>query len=185
MAKVIAGMTMSLDGFIEDAAGSAAALYPDLAELQDSPYMKALQDETGAVLMGRRTFEMADDVDSYADTYEFQVPIFVLTHRPPAVTPKRNERLFFTFVTDGVRRAAARATQAAGDRAVTVVGGADLTRQLLAAGLVHELRVDVMPVILGAGLRLFENTGPLAVEKLGVDEVGARTTLRFRMGSSG
>ena len=73
--------------------------------------------------------------------------------------------------------------EAAGERAVTVVGGADLTRQLLRAGLVDELRVDIMPVLLGAGLRLFEGTGRLTLDKLGVDEVGARTSLRFRMTS--
>ncbi|WP_346281174.1 dihydrofolate reductase family protein [Pseudonocardia sp.] len=73
---------------------------------------------------------------------------------------------------------------AAGERAVTVIGGADLTRQLLAADLVDELRVDVMPVLLGAGLRLFERTGPLVLEKLGVDEVGARTSLRFRVATA-
>ena len=80
MARLIAGMTMSLDGFVENADGSAAPLYLDLAELRDVPYMKAMQEETGAVLMGRRTFEMAGDTDSHADTYELQVPIFVLTH---------------------------------------------------------------------------------------------------------
>ena len=160
MARVIAGMTMSLDGFVADSDGSAAALYPDLAELRDAPYMKAMQDETGAVLMGRRTFEMAADPDSYADTYELQVPIFVVTHTPPPVAPRRNEQLFFTFVTDGVRAAVARATEAAGHKAVTVVGGVDLTRQLLEESLVDELRVDVMPVILGAGLRLFHGHGP-------------------------
>ncbi|MGY1680046.1 dihydrofolate reductase family protein [Geodermatophilus sp. SYSU D01176] len=179
MARVIAGMTVSLDGFVQDAEGSAAALYPDLADLQDSPYLRAVQEETGAVLMGRRTFDMAGDTDSYADTYELQVPIFVLTHTPPAVAPKRNERLFFTFVTDGVESAVARAAEAAGERAVTVVGGVDLNRQLLAAGLVDELRVDVMPVLLGAGLRLFDGTPPMALEKLGIDDVGARTSLRF------
>jgi dihydrofolate reductase len=177
-------MTVSLDGFVEDADGSAEALYPDLAELQDTPYMKAMQDETGAVLMGRRTFDMAGNPDTYADTYELQVPIIVVTHTPPPVAPKRNDRLFVTFVTDGVQAAVTRAGDAAGERAVTVIGGADLTRQLLAAGLVDELRVDVMPVLLGAGLRLFEGTGPLALEKLGVDEVGARTTLRFRVTSA-
>ena len=156
MAKVIAGMTMSLDGLVADARGSAEALYPDLAELRDAPYMKALQDETRAVLMGRRTFDMAGDPDSYADTYELQVPIVVVTHTPPPVAPRRNERLFFTFVTAGVRAAVARAVDAAGERAVMVVGGADLNRQLLAEGLVDELWVDVMPVLLGAGLRLFE-----------------------------
>jgi dihydrofolate reductase len=181
MARLIAGMTVSLDGYVQDAEGSAAALYTDLADLQDSPYVKAMQDETGAVLMGRRTFEMAGDPDSYADSYELQVPIFVLTHTPPAVAPKRNERLSFTFVTDGVQSAVAQAAAAAGERAVTVVGGVDLNRQLLAAGLVDELRVDVMPVLLGAGLRLFDGTPPLALEKLGVDDVGPRTSLRFRV----
>ena len=185
MARLIAGMTVSLDGYVQDDEGSAAALYPDLADLQDSPYVKAMQDETGAVLMGRRTFEMAGDTDSYADSYELQVPIFVLTHTPPAVAPKRNERLSFTFVTDGVESAVAQAAAAAGERAVTVVGGVDLNRQLLAAGLVDELRVDVMPVLLGAGLRLFDGTAPLALEKLGVDDVGPRTSLRFRVLRSG
>jgi len=167
MARVIAGMTVSLDGFVQDAEGSAAALYPDLEELRDSPYMKGMQDETGAVLMGRRTFDMAGDPDSYADSYELQVPIFVVTHTPPAVAPRRNERLSFTFVTHGVESGVAQAAEAAGERAVTVVGGVDLNRQLLAAGLGHELRVDVMPVLLGAGLRLFDGAAPMALGKLG------------------
>ena len=64
-----------------------------------------------------------------ADTYELQAPIVVVTHAAPPIPPKRNERLFFTFVTDGVQAAVARAVEAAGERAVTVVGGADLTRQ--------------------------------------------------------
>ena len=182
MTRVIAGMTVSLDGFIEDADGSAGALYTDLADLQDTTYMKAMQDETGAVLMGRRTFDMGGDPDSWADEgYEFQVPIFVVTHTAPPVAPKGTDRLSFTFVTDGVEAALTRARDAAGDLAVTVVGGADLTGQLLSAGLVNELRVDVMPLLLGAGRRLFDGVGPLTLEKLGVDEVGARTTLRFRV----
>jgi dihydrofolate reductase len=184
MARVIAGMTVSLDGFVQDADGSTDALYPDLADLQDSPYMKAMQDETGAVLMGRRTFDMAGDPDSYADTYELQVPIFVVTHTPPPGAPKRNEHLYVTFVTDGVESAVAQAAEAAVERAVCVVGGVDLNRQLLALGLVDELHIDVMPVLLGAGLRLFEDTGPLALEKLGVEEAGARTSLRFRVPAS-
>jgi len=183
MATVIAGMTMSLDGFVEDEEGSAGALYPDLEELQDAPYLKAMQAETGAVLMGRRTFDMAGDADDYADSYELQVPIFVVTHTPPAVEPKRNERLSFTFVTDGVRSAVAQATEAAGERAVTVVGGVDLTRQLLDADLVDELCVDVMPVLLGGGRRLFEGSRSTVLEKLRVDEAGMRTSLRFRVPS--
>jgi dihydrofolate reductase len=162
--------------------GSADALYPDLAELRDMPYTKAMQEETGAVLLGRRNFEMAEDPDAYADTYE--LPGFVLTRTPPPVEPRRYERLFFTFVTEGVAAAVARAAEAAGERAVSVVGGVDLNRQLLAAGLVDELRIDVMPVLLGAGRQLSEGTGPLALEKLSVDGAGARISLRFRVTSA-
>ena len=182
MARVIAGMTVSLDGFIEDADGSAGVLYEDLADLQDTAYMKEMQEETGAVVMGRRTFDMGGDPDSWADEgYEFQVPIFVLTHTPPAVSPKGNDRLSFTFVTEGLATAVERASAAAGDKAVTVVGGADVNRQLLAAGLVDELRVDVVPVLLGAGRPLFAGVGPRRLEKIAVSEVGQRTTLRFRV----
>jgi dihydrofolate reductase len=178
---LIAGLTLSLDGYYEDANGSAGALYTDLEALQDSAYMKALQAETGAVLMGRRTFDMGGDPDLWVDGYEFQVPLFVLTHQAPEREPKRNENLYFTFVTDGLESAVAQATAAAGDRAVTVVGGADLNRQLLAAGLVDELRIDVMPVLLGSGRRLFDDVAGTRLEKLGIEEAGGRTSLSFRV----
>ena len=183
MSRVIAGLTVSLDGYFEDANGSAGALYTDLDDLRDSSYMKESQAETGAVLMGRRTFDMAGDPDSYAVDYEYQVPLFVLTHRPPEREPKRNDRLSVTFVTEGVEAAVARATAAAGNLAVTVVGGGDLNRQLLAAGLADELTVDVMPVLLGGGRRLFDGLDPATVrlEKTGTVEAGARTSLRFRV----
>jgi dihydrofolate reductase len=82
MAKVIVGMTMSLDGFVADKSGSAN-LYPDLALLRSTEYMAAMIEETGAVLMGKRTFEMAENPDWYVGHYEYQVPIFVLTHEQP------------------------------------------------------------------------------------------------------
>lgn len=182
MAHVIAGMTVSLDGFISDAAGSAAALYTDLDELRDASYLAEAQAETGAALMGRRTFEGADDPDEYAESYELQVPIFVLTHTPPTREPRRNDRLWFTFVTDGLASAVRQASAAAGDRAVSVIGGASVNQQLLAAGLVDELRVDVMPVLFGAGTRLFDGTpSGVRLEKTTVQEFGARTQLRFRV----
>jgi dihydrofolate reductase len=182
--RVIAGMTMSLDGFVADEQCRADALYGDLADLQGTPYMQAIVEETGAVLMGRRTFEMADDPDWYADHYELQVPLFVVTHSAPKDHPKENERLTVTFATDGLKAAVSRAQEAAGDKAVTVVGGAHIIRQLLQADLVDELRVDVMPVLLGAGVRLFDGlyARGVSVEKLRVDEVGPRTSLRFRVG---
>ena len=182
MAKVIVGMTTSIDGFVADKRGSVDRLYSDLASLQGSPFMNSLIEETGAVLMGRRTFAMGD-ADWYAGNYEFQVPIFVVTHEPPPVHPKENERLTFTFVTDGLESALAQAKAAAGDRAVQFVGGAEVAEQLLRAGLIDELRVDVMPVLLGDGLRFFGNAdlADIQLETLGVQKVGERSCLRFRV----
>ena len=186
MATVTAGMTVSLDGYVSDRRGSASRLYPDLADLRGTDYMNAAIEETGAVVMGRRTFEMAEP-DSYVGNYEFQVPIFVVTHHPPASPPRQDERLTFTFVTEGVEAAIEQAKTAAGGKVVQVVGGAGLIQQLLHAGLVDELRVDVMPVVLGGGLRLLENLDPerLHLEKLEVREVGGRTSLGFRIVAGG
>jgi dihydrofolate reductase len=97
LAKVIVGITISLDGFVADQNGNAGRLYPDLAAPRHTAYMNDAIDQTGAVLIGRRTFEMGD-TDSYVGNYESQVPIFVLTHRPPSVAPKQDEHLTFTFV---------------------------------------------------------------------------------------
>ena len=182
MATVTAGMTISLDGFVADSDGNASALYPDLADLRGTGYMDKLVEATGAVVMGRRTFEMGDP-DSYVGEYEFQVPIFVVTHKAPRRPPKQDENLTFTFVTDGVESAVEQAREAAGERTVQVVGGPDVIRQLLRAGQVDALRVDVMPVVLGRGLRLFENlaSARLSLEKTGVEEVGARTSLTYRI----
>jgi dihydrofolate reductase len=180
--KVIAGMTMSLDGFVADADGNVDRLYADFAELRETPSMADTIAETGAVLMGRKTFEMGDP-DSYVSAYEFQVPIFVLTHHPPRVPPKQDDRLTFTFVQGEVASAVAQARAAAGDKAVQVVGGANVIQQVLQAGLVDELHIDVMPLFLGDGLRLFERAAldRIDLETIGVETVGQRTGLRFRI----
>jgi len=97
---------------------------------------------------------------------------------------QHDDRLSFTFVTDGIESTLAQATKAAGDdKAVTVVGGVSVIQQLLNAGLVDELHVDVMPVLIGSGLRFFKNIDPdrVRLEKVDVQEVGARTSLRFRI----
>jgi riboflavin biosynthesis pyrimidine reductase len=91
MATVIAGMTTSLDGFVADQNGSARRLYLDIADLQGTAFMNAMIEQTGAVLMGKRTFAMADP-DSFVGNYEFQVPIFVLTHQPLVSAPPRQRR---------------------------------------------------------------------------------------------
>jgi dihydrofolate reductase len=183
VARLVAGMTMSLDGYVTDPAGGVERLYSDLGDLRGTDYMNAMIAETGAVLMGRRSFEMADDPDWYADGYEFQVPIFVVTHHPPPVAPKQNDNLVFTFVTDGLESAVGQARATAGEKSVTVVGGVDVIRQLLAAGHVDELRIDVVPVLLGGGRRLFPEGGleAMRLEPVGVERIGPRTSLRFRV----
>lgn len=106
------------------------------------------------------------------DDYEFQVPIFVLTHRVPEKIPRENGKLTFTFVTDGVQSAVAKAKKAASGKNVTVVGGASTFQQCVSAGLCDEMQIGIMPVLLGKGLRLFENidTGHIELQKLKILE---------------
>jgi len=184
MSKLIVGMTLSLDGYMNDASGSVAPLYTDFDALLDfAPMLEAIRD-TGAVLMGRRTFAMAADPDEYAATYEFRVPLFVLTHTPPARHPREAPPLTFTFVTTGLADAVAQAKAAAGPKDVTVVGGASLARQLLQAGLADELHLDFMPILLGGGQRFFDTLGPspLHLERLDLAAApSGRTHLKYRI----
>lgn len=181
MTKVVAGYTTSIDGFVADEHRSVERLYPDLADLQDKPYMRNLIAETGSVIMGRRTAYMADP-DAYADEYEFQVPIFVVTHRPPDRPPRGNGRISFTFVTEGIEHAVEMAKAAAKDRDVMVVGGANLSQQLFRANLVDELHVDVMPVLLGRGMRFWdEGMEHIRLEMIDVSREAERTTLKYRV----
>ncbi|HEX9387809.1 MAG TPA: dihydrofolate reductase family protein [Anaerolineales bacterium] len=184
MAKVILGMTMSLDGFINDRHGSVGALYPDLAALRDTEPLSESIRNTGAVVMGRNSFAMSENPDWFAGNYEYQVPIFVLTHQPPERHPKETNDLTFTFVTDGIESAVEQAKAAAGDKDVNIIGAASTAQQCLKAGLADELHVDIMPVFLGDGLRPFEDIGEgqLQLERIKVMELPAgRTHLRFRI----
>jgi len=183
MARVVVGMTMSLDGFINDREGSVAALYPDFATLRDSQPMRESIQNTGAVVMGWKTFAMANDPDWYVGNYEYQVPIFVLTRAMPERHP-REGGLSFTFVTDGLRSAVAQARAAAGGKDITVVGGARTIQQCIRDGLADEINIDVMPVLLGGGLRLFDNLGadpPQLEREVALELPGGRTHLRFRV----
>jgi len=184
MGKVILGMTMSLDGFINDRSGSVGALYHDLDALQDTEPMREAKQNTGAVVMGRNAFAMAEDPDSFAGDYEFQVPIFVLTHVAPKKHPKETNELTFTFVTDGIESAVEQARAAADNKDVTVIGGASVAQQCLKAGLVDELQIDIMPVLLCGGLRLFEgiDVEQFQLERLTAMELpSGRTHLKFRL----
>jgi dihydrofolate reductase len=181
MAKVLGGMAMSLDGFVSDRNGDVSRLYPDFEELRKSQLLQALIASTRAVVMGRRAYDMAQGDFT---GYEFQVPIFVVTHEAPGeVARGENDRLRFAFVTDGIESAIAQAKAAAGDGDVCVVGGASTIQQCVRAGLIDELQIDVIPVLLGAGLRLFEHLGtePIELEKIQVIDSPTRTDLRYRV----
>jgi dihydrofolate reductase len=188
MTKVIAGTTVSLDGFINDENGSVDKLYDDFNQLHDAPSFKEMIEKTGAVVMGRRVYEMADPFSWANDDYEFQVPIFVLTHKEPENYPKGNGKLSFTFVTDGLESAISKAKEVAGDKMVQVIGGASTIQQCLNAGLCDELWIDIIPVLLGKGLKSFENIGAekIKLERMNVVEAtGLRTTFVFKIIKSG
>jgi dihydrofolate reductase len=180
MGKVVVGMTVSLDGFVNDRHGSVARLYPDLAALGKTEILQEAMASTGAVVMGRRAYEMANGDFT---GYEFQVPIFVVTHNAPKeVARGGNARLSFTFVGDVVS-AIQKARQASGARDVTVVGGASTVQQCISSGLADELHIGIVPVLFGAGLRLFEKLGDdeVRLETIKVMESPGRTDIKLRV----
>src|SRR5260221_2709928 len=114
MGNVIVGATMSLDGFMSDGHGDISRLYPDLQALRRTEMLQEEIRTTGAVVMGRRAYDMAE---GDLTDYEYQVPIFVLTHHVPEKAVKgENEQLTVNFVTDGMSMSIEKAKSAAGDK---------------------------------------------------------------------
>jgi len=181
MGKVIVGATMSLDWFMNDRNGDLSRLYPDLEALRRTEMLQEEIRTTGAVVMGRRAYDMGE---GDLTDYEYQVPIFVLTHAVPAKGAKgENDKLTLTFVTSGIEKAIDLAKVAAGDKHVMVVGGANTAQQCLRAGLVDEIHIGIVPVFLGEGLRFFEPGGDeqMKLERTRVFESPTRTDLWFRV----
>jgi dihydrofolate reductase len=156
---------------------------------RDSEVVDEAIESTGAYLMGRRMFgggegQWGDDPWEgwWGEDPPFHVPVFVLTHhaREPLV---KQGGTTFTFVTDGIEAALEQAQAAAGDKDVTVAGGADVAQQYLRAGLLDELQVHVAPLLLGDGVRLFGDLGgdPIGLECTRVIDSPAVTHLRYRV----
>jgi len=143
-------------------------------EGEDARYLEEMTARGGAIVIGRNMYEAADH---WGGKNPFGMPAFVVTHRPEE-QPDTGE---FTFV-DGFEEAIERATAAAGDKAVSIGGGADVIRQGLDAGIVDELHIIVAPVILGGGKHLFEDfTTSLDLENLGVRQSRWATFIEFRV----
>lgn len=181
MGNVIIGATLSLDGFMNDRNGDLSRLYPDLQALRSTEMLQEEIRTTGAAVMGRRTYDM---FEGDLTGYEYQVPIFVLTHHIPETAVKGlNDQLTLTFVTNGIQSAIEKAKAAAGDKHVMVVGGANTAQQCLRAGLVDEIRIGIVPVLFGEGLRFFEPlvNEQMELERTRVFESPTRTDLWFRV----
>lgn len=168
MSKVIAIMSMSLDGFVADPKDGVAEVFdwyfnsgnvevrnggadPMTFKVSEPSARKIreLAGQIGAMLTGRRTFEVAH---GWGGVHPWG-PAFVLTHQVPEGWPRPGSTVY--FVTDGLESAVKQAKSAAGGKAVGV-HGADTIQQLLNAGLLDELYIDVAAVVLGSGVRLFD-----------------------------
>ena len=131
-----------------------------------------LIEETGAVIMGRRSYDNL--IQEWGGKGPLgDVPCFVVTHNPPASADP-----MFTFVTDGIESALAKAREAAGDKRIGLMG-ANIDQQFLAAGLVDEIRIHVIDVLLGGGRRLFDQLPKrIELERTGLSETGGRDAYR-------
>src|SRR5438874_9343069 len=170
MTKVIAFMSMSLDGYVADENDGVDEVFdwyssgdvevPTASTTSgmtfhvsapSAEHLKGLTAEAGAMLTGRRTFERAD---GWGGQHPWDVPAFVVTHHVPDGWPQPGSTVH--FVTDGIESAVARAKSAAEPKSV-LVHGAQTIQQILNAGLLDEIHIDLAAVLLGAGVRLFDH----------------------------
>jgi dihydrofolate reductase len=185
MGNVVIDMSMSLDGYIaapndnpkqglgEDGMRLHNWAFDDPAVFE-RVYGNLLE-ETGAVIMGRRSYD--NSIEAWGGKGPMgDVPCFVVTHRPIEGTDP-----IFTVVTDGIESALAKARDAAGDKRIGLMG-ANLDQQYLTAGLVDEIRIHLVNVLLGGGRRLFDQL-PLRVEleQTGVTDTEGVAHLEYRV----
>lgn len=194
MAKVVGDITVSLDGFVTgpgaDPAhglgrgGEALHEWAFSSDPVDVAVLAESTDATGAVVMGRRLFDVVDGPQGWSDEVGYGArraaapPVFVVTRRPPD-HPRLGKR--FTFVVDGPAGAVATAAAVAGDRDVVVMGGGATIRGALAEGLLDELRLHLAPIVLGSGTRLFDGGPPVTLRQTQVRVSAHATHLTYRV----
>lgn len=185
MGNVVIDMSMSLDGYIaapndnpKQGLGEDGMRLHNWAFDDPSVFERVygnLLEETGAVIMGRRSYD--NSIEAWGGKGPMEdVPCFVVTHRPiEGADP------IFTVVTDGIDSALAKARNVAGDKRIGLMG-ANLDQQFLAAGLVDEIRIHVVNVLLGGGRRLFDQLPQrVELEQTGVTETEGVAHLEYRV----
>jgi dihydrofolate reductase len=194
MGTVTMQASMSLDGFIADPSDAVGPLFdwygngdveftgadPDRVfhvSAASAEYLREAWANAAAGVIGRRLFDITNGWNGRPPVGE---AVFVVTHRPP--TDWNFPDAPFTFVTDGVASAVAQAKAFAGDRVVSVTPG-NVGGQAVAAGLVDEVRVDLVPVVFGAGVRYFGDYAgsPLLLENPRVVQGDRVTHLHYRL----
>jgi dihydrofolate reductase len=197
--KVIFSLAMSLDGYmggvgdqampvhnrllgwVHDLASwrAAAGLEGGLAN-RDDEVVKELSARVGAYVMGRRMFDFGEE--PWGDNPPFRAPVFILTHRPRE-TVRKEGGTTYTFVNDGIESAIRQARAVADDKDVRIEGGASAAQQAIAAGLVDEFDLQLIPVLLGGGIRLFDHidAGQIELEPTRVIASPHLTHLRYRV----
>jgi dihydrofolate reductase len=210
MVKTIVALSMSLDGFIagpgdgdeqplgrggtrlfdwyfdgdrsirayQEAADRGVPVPPFKLWSSSAEVFEELIENGGAVVTGRRTYDIANAWGGNGPLPG--LPLFVLTHNVPKHVPQGESR--YTFVTDGVESAIRQAKAAAGDKYVSLMG-ASVAQQCLRAGLLDEIQIHLVPVLLGAGVRLFDHLGPtgIGLEAVRVVDAPGVTHLRYRV----
>ncbi len=152
----------------------------------DSEVAEEATEGIGAYVMGRKMFGGGDGPWDeswrgwWGENPPFHTPVFVLTHHPRE--PLRMEGgTTFAFVTGGIESALEQARPAAGERDVAIAGGASVVQQCLAAGLLDELHLHIVPIILGAGERLLEGVGDPVLQPVKVVASAAVTHIKYRV----
>jgi len=192
MGKVTSYISMSLDGFITDPKASVGTPLEgndpgrlsdwqfDAKTEADAAIVDEMFESTGAVLMGKRMFEVG--FEPWGDPPPYRMPVFIVTHEKRAPLPMKGGTTY-NFVTGGIEAALELARAAAGNKNVGVWGGANIMRQYLKAGSLDEMNIHLVPILLGGGIRLFEGLDPSGIElrRTSSTETPGATHFRFEV----
>ena len=181
MALIYADMSMSLDGYVagpnvrvgNGMGDDGDRLHDWMFTGKTGPEMEAFLEQrlasTGAFVMGRTMLEVG--IGPWGDNPVFHAPVFVVTHRPAEPIVKAGGTTY-TFVTDGPDAALRMAREAAGDQNVCISGGAATVREYLRPGAIDELRLHIVPILLGDGVRMFADAEDRSLQLTATGEVG-------------